>query len=390
MMSARWAVASLRHRKLRTGLTALAIGLATAMAAITVSFQRGYETAVERGIEQLGYHLLVTGKGCPHEAATLLLRGGTIPMYIDEQVRRSIVGDPAVEDATAFLMQSVHTPETSSTQLYVGVDDRFLGLRPGAELQRGTWFTSPQADEAILGYSVAEYRRLELGDRIEVLGGELTVRAVLDQLGTQDDGTVFLPLAVAQSLFERRDQLTGIGLKLRAPEQAAATVERLYDIPSVQVVRMSQVQTTILRVFAGVRALLRSFVLMCVVLTLTGVLNDAVTLAHERTPEMGVLRAVGCSTGRLLQLLLAELLACGGLGVATGLLLAFTLDGAATWFIRTRLSYVPAGTDLTLTPGVAIACAASMLGLYVVAGLIPAWRCTRIAPRAAMRGSTCH
>ena len=85
-MIASWALQSLTFHKSRTLLTIVAVGLATALVASVHGFQAGYEQSLDHNIDSMGYQILVTGKGCPHEAAPLLLRGGSIPMYIREEV----------------------------------------------------------------------------------------------------------------------------------------------------------------------------------------------------------------------------------------------------------------------------------------------------------------
>ena len=48
----------------------------------------------------------------------------------------------------------------------------------------------------ILGYTVAEYYRKDIGDAFPLrgLGRTFRVRGIFDRSGTQDDGTVFVPL----------------------------------------------------------------------------------------------------------------------------------------------------------------------------------------------------
>ena len=106
-----WAVQALMFHRTRTLLTVVGIALATALLASTLSFQAGYERSLKHNIDAMGYQVLVTGKGCPHEAATLILRGGSIPMYIPEVVYGDIVRQPEVRDATRFFMQTVPRAE---------------------------------------------------------------------------------------------------------------------------------------------------------------------------------------------------------------------------------------------------------------------------------------
>ena len=224
---------------------------------------------------------------------------------------------------------------------------------------------------------MAEYRRLGIGDTIGVKGRTFSVRGILDKLGTQDDGTVFLPLEVNQDLFERRDRLTGIGVRLHDMGDAGPFIDRLYDIPSLQVVRMSQVQGTILNILRGVRALLLAFGAVCLVVALMGVFSVALITANERTPEMGVLRALGCPGWTLFQLVWAEslLLSLAGAIVGGGLTLA--LRGAAEWAVRSTLTFVPAGTVVSVTPETLLVSAAAVVGLCLLAGVYPALKSAR-------------
>jgi putative ABC transport system permease protein len=376
---AAWAFQALMFHRTRTLLTVLGVALATALLASTLGFQAGYERSLKHNIDAMGYQVLVTGKGCPHEAATLILRGGSIPMYIPEEVYEDIVRQPEVRDATRFFMQSVPREEEGAHQLYVGIDDRFLKLKPSVAFQRGEWFSTETADEAILGFNVAEYRRLGVGDTIAVQGRELIVRGVLDKLGTQDDGTVFLPLLVGQDLFEKRGRLTGIGIRLEEMAQWAGFVDRLYDYPAVQVVRMAQVQSSILNILSGVRALLLAFGALCLVVALMGVVNVALISMNERRGEMGLLRALGCSGARLFSRAWSESLLLSLAGAGLGV-------GGVEWVVRSTLPFVPSGTVVTTAPLVLAQSALLVVALCLLAGVYPAWRSAAVSPMTSMRG----
>ncbi len=382
-----WAFASVAFHRARSVAAVLLVAVATALVACTLGFQAGFERALDRNVEALGYQVLVTGKGCPHEAATLILRGGSIPMYIQDDVYRHVVAQPEVAESTRFLMQSVPGELPGARQLYVGIDDDFLRLKPGVAFQRGEWFSAETAGEAILGFNVAEFRRLNVGDSIELLGRELTVRGVLDKLGTQDDGTVFLPLAVAQDVFEKPDRLTGIGLRLDDLGEAAGLVDRLYDVPSIQVVRMSQVQSAVLGVLRGMRALFLAFAAVCVALALLGVFGAALLALQERRGELGVLRALGCPGGTLFRLAWCESLVLSLLGAVVGILVAIALRGAAESFVRANLSFVPGGPIVETTPAVLLTSVALVVALCLAAAALPAWRSAAAPPATSMRGA---
>jgi len=382
----RWALQAAAFHRLRSALSVTAIALASALLTSTLAFHQGYAESLKRDISAMGYQILVTGKGCPHEAATLILRGGTIPMYVLQEVADHLARQPEVLDTTRFLMQSANMPDGKSVQVYVGIDEQFLRLKPGVTFQRGGWFSSPSAPEVILGYNVAEYRRLNIGDTVRVQGAALTVHGILDKLGTQDDGTFFLPLAVSQGLFEKRDRLTGVGIRLKDMSQAAAFIERLYETPSIQVVRLSAVQEAMLRILDGVHSLLLAFAGLCLLVALAGVFNVSLIAAHERRPEMGVLRAMGCPKLRLFGLAWCETFLLGMAGALLGSLLAVVLKGAVALALRTWLPFVPSGDLITVTPGIVLINGAVVVSLCLLAGSFPAFKSAQASPIESIRG----
>ena len=384
----RWAVQAVLFHRVRSVLTVAAIGLASALLMSTLGFNRGYERALKHNIDAMGYQILVTGKGCPHEAATLILRGGTIPMYVTQRVADEIAARPEVQDTTLFLIQAAAQGDGKATQVYTGIDDRFLKLKPDVTFQRGQWFSSSEANEAILGFNVAEYRRLSLGDVIEVKGVRVTVRGILDKLGTQDDGIIFLPLATSQSLFDRPERLTGVGIKLKDMSQAGPFIERLYDLPSIQVVRMTQVQNTIMQILDGLRALLTGFGWLCLLVALTGVFNVSLISMFERRAEMGVLRAMGCSRARLFGFVWSETLLLGFAGALLGTVLTVALKGGVELALRAVLAYVPSGDVVALTPGTFLAGWAIVVPLCLLAGRYPAWKSSQTPPLESIRGAS--
>jgi len=76
---------------------------------------------------------------------------------------------------------------------------------------------------------------------------EFKIVGVLKRTGTQDDGTVFLPIKAAQTLFNRPQQLTILGIKLKqfSAAQMQEFESRWIKLPEVQVVSLEQVKSTL-------------------------------------------------------------------------------------------------------------------------------------------------
>jgi ABC-type antimicrobial peptide transport system permease subunit len=87
---------NLLRKKARTLLTLLGIMLSSWVLVSLLGFNRGYENALNRDIDSMGYQLMVMAKGCPYEAATMMLQGGTGLRYIEESMVNDILKEPEV------------------------------------------------------------------------------------------------------------------------------------------------------------------------------------------------------------------------------------------------------------------------------------------------------
>ena len=96
----------------------------------------------------------------------------------------------------------------------------------------------------------------------------------------------------------------------------------------------------------------------------------------ERTGEIGVRMALGAKQSRVLWMVLRDALMLTLCGIAIGVPLAL----ASTRLFRTLL-FAVAPTDATTL----VAIAASIIGVTMIAGYIPARRAARVDPVVALR-----
>ncbi|RPJ22392.1 MAG: hypothetical protein EHM26_01585, partial [Desulfobacteraceae bacterium] len=93
---------NLLRKKTRSGLTIIGIALAAWVLVSLLGFNKGYESSLNRDIDNLGFQMIVTAKGCPYEAATLMLKGGTGLRYMPQSIPEQITREPEVEEVTAM------------------------------------------------------------------------------------------------------------------------------------------------------------------------------------------------------------------------------------------------------------------------------------------------
>ena len=383
------ALRNLSRNPLRTGLTVTGIGVSVAVFLTISAFYSGYRASLDRTVEQMGYEVLVTAKGCPYEAATLVMKGGNIPMYVDERVFDQLRADPDVGAISRMFMQGTPAATGSKFQVYLGVDDDYLKLKPWMKLQRGRWFQGDEAAEAVLGYNVAEYLRTDLGAELAAgqKGQRVHVVGVFDKSGTQDDGLVFLPLAFAQEAFDRKGKLTGIAVKLSHIERMDSFIERAFEIPSVQVITLAQVRGTILDLVGSARIFISAAALVAILVASLGVFNSTMMSVLERSFEIGVMKVLGASPGNVFAIVWIEAtLICfsgGLLGAALTLVLGRFTEEA----VRAVIPYAPPGHIVALTPPLLASGLAGAVLIGLLAGFYPALKASYLRPIRSMKGT---
>ncbi len=382
---------NLLRKKVRTILTVIGISLSAWVLVSLLGFNRGYESALNRDIDSMGYQVLVAAKGCPYEAATLMLKGGTGLRYMDESIAADILKYNEVRKITPMLMQAVFDPdkgESGGISAYLGVDPAtFPGMKGYFTFQQGAWFRDPNANEAVMGYEAAELEQREVGDKILIpeKNVELTVVGVLKRTGTQDDGTIFVPIRTVQRIFGQEGRLTAIGVQVKKEANMTEVEQKMYNLPDVQVVSLAQVKQTIISLVATARVMVLSIAVIAVLIAMVGVVNTILMSVFERFQEIGILKSMGAMPGDVFRLIWIETFILCFAGGLAGNALAFALEAGTDLLIRRLLPYSPTGSLVQIDAPLALAAMAAIVGIGLLAGLYPAWRAARIRPIESIR-----
>jgi putative ABC transport system permease protein len=399
----RLALKGLAARRLRTALTAFAVVLGVAMvsAAFTITdTMRGAADSLSSAAYD-GTDAVVTARTAfTVESDDWTAKRPTVDPTLLERVKAVPGVAVAAADITdeAKILKRDGKPAGDGPYFGVGFDSR----TPGAErltpfrLDAGRWATGP--GEVVLDAATAESQRYGLGStvRISARGPAREFRVVgLSRFGTVKTlgtaTTAVFDLRTAQRLFERGGQVDGILVAGREGVPGGRLRAALADaLPQASVVgAAAQDRFTLdgLKQFIGIiRVVLLVFGGVAILVGAFTIFNTLSITVAQRTRELGLLRMVGAGRRQVLGSVLTEALALGVgaslVGLVAGLGLAKGLDAV---FDSMELALPDAGMVFAART-IAVSLAVGTL-VTLAAGLLPAWRATRVAPVAALRGA---
>ncbi len=383
---------NLLRKKIRSLLTLIGIALSSWVLVSLLGFNQGYKNALNRDIDNLGYELMVMAKGCPYEAATLMLKGGTGLRYMHESVVGQIAKEPEVDKIMPMLMTAVFDPnkgQSGGIAAYFGIEPKsFAAIKPFLKFKQGGWFKADDSYEAVMGYEAAELEQREVGDMILMpeKNVQFKVVGILERTGTQDDGTIFIPLKTAQTIFNRIGEITTIGIKLKKGADSARLEERLYKLPDVQIVSLAQVKDTILTLISTAKVMVLSIALIAILIAMVGVINTILTSVWERFQEIGILKTIGAMPWDIFRLIWIETLILCTAGGVLGIIVALFLARVTDVLIRNILPYAPGGGLVAIDLELAFITLAGIMVIGLVSGMYPAWKAGKIRPLEAIRG----
>ena len=358
---------SLWQRSSRTLLTFAAIGL-------TVGTIMAME-AILRGVMA---EMTEIGVGAD---AQVILRQADVAdtslSAVDERIGDIVAALPQVENVSGMLMYAALLPDNAGFFVLQGYAPQEYAIRRFEVVEGGPISGNHQV---LLGRMMADALHKTVGETIDVAGHRYRVVGIFESgIGWEELGGV-VSLREAQAFAGRPRKVTLYLVKVKDPQQAAGVVEQINrDMPGVHAALAGEFAET-LPDMKNADAFMTALSFLTILVGGVGVLNTMLMAVHERTREIGVLRAVGWGRRRVLGMILKESVLLAMLGGLTGIGFALALVWALNRVPMLGGLLAPSWQWDVFARAILVAL---LLGL--IGGLYPAFRATRMQPVEALR-----
>ena len=348
-------VENLRQRPVRTCLSVLAIGVEVTMILTLVGISYGTLDETARRARGVGADILV------RPPASSIISLSSSPM--SEKLVPWLMKQPHVTFATGTMGQPL-----GGFDVLTGIDlAQFHRLSGGFRFVSGGRLENE--DDVIVDEYFARQKNLRVGSTITLANHPWRVSGIFESGKLSH---ICVRLGVLQTLTGNSGRLSQIYVKVDDPARAQLVVDQLRAaMPGYFIYTMEEFTSLLTISSVG---LLRDFI--GVVISIALIVGFIVvtmamyTAVLERTREIGILKALGASSGYILNLLLRETLLIAILGSVLGIVMT---DGSK-WLV---MHAAPASlTQETVYSWWPIASGISVIGALLGATL-PAWKAVK-------------
>lgn len=417
---ARFAWSAMTDRKLRATLTIIGIVIGPATIVALLGATQGLSNSVATEFAKTGtsnIYVTAVGRGSSLTSAdvsTIAAMAGVkavVPYYsITGTVTEGSGGDAQV----------------TSVQI-VGVNfSQLTSAFPSLTLSTGSAPSSSDLQGAAIGYSIAYpdisgVSNITLNDVVQVslssfgggFGGPVSssvsgtksfiATGIYAQYGTgftiSPDDAMFVSLQEGQQITKSTDYtgLIVVATGSSTVTQVNTEITNLYG-STVRTETVSSILSTVQSVTSELGTILASVGAISVLVAFIGIMTTMFTTIIERTREIGILKALGYTSGNIRSVFLIEATITGFLGGVIGAAVGAGLSYFIIGFFRSSISLggvaVVGGRGATtssavltpdITPWLIILAVGLATAVGALAGLLPAWRASRLVPVHALR-----
>ncbi|HEU4593224.1 MAG TPA: ABC transporter permease [Steroidobacteraceae bacterium] len=400
---------TLRQNKLRTVLTAFGVFWGIFMLVLLLGAGRGMQNGIYQdfgsdvldfiivwtGDTSLAYHGMGPGRRIQLQIADIEALKSQVPGI------RLISAERYVDNGTVS-----YEGKNSNNQI-LGVPDEYFKVKEDVPFNFGRRVNPLDLGEfrkvIFIGTAVAD-RLFDKG--VDPIGKEIRVKDVVMKVAGvfydkgnrgQNSERVVMPLSTMEKIYGGGEITSNIWVRpqqgvdgFELEKKVLALLKRRHDVSpednrGIASFNMAEPMKRVTGLFVGIDVFIWFVGLGTLTAGIVGISNIMIITVKERTKEIGIRKALGATPFHIVSTLLLESTLVTGIAGYLGLVIGVVLLELVAFALRSTGAKLPyfenPGVDFQL----ALTALMLLVGVGVLAGLMPALRAARITPTEAMK-----
>jgi putative ABC transport system permease protein len=278
-------------------------------------------SVVGTGLESSATAILKVGKA----NFTLVQKGvpDVLNSTIDSATLARIRRVPGVASAVGVLVETERINAQNPVFIEVGIPPDELAPF-GVTVLAGHPYAPDATNEVMLGWRAAQNFGLHVGSSFKANGTVNTVTGIFSTGNSFGDDAAMFPLPALQAYNRVPGIVTLVFVKVAPGASVARVAHRIaYELPELSVIRTASQFGRADLTLVFVRAAATGSAILAVVIGAIIVGNTMLLSLFERTREFGLLRAIGWTRTKVVELVMGEGLILAVVGAAVGVGLSY-------------------------------------------------------------------
>jgi putative ABC transport system permease protein len=323
-------------------------------------------------------------------------------------------------DSTSTTQGSNSQPAQTPPIVVTGMTDPSTSIAKDT-LTSGEMIDGTGTDNvALIGKTLAEKNNLSAGDTFTMYGETITIKGIYSTDNRFRDSGITMPLGTLQAVTDQTGEVSSVLATVDSSDNVASTVEALKTAlgDDADITSQEEQAESSLAPLESIANLALGGVITATIAGAVIVLLAMIMIVRERRREIGVIKAIGGTSGGIIAQFVSEALTLTIIGGVVGLAIGIAASGPITQSLITNQSESSQGTRTarsaggqgpmmmsggpvgaignqlrtnvtsvtsTVTPQTFALSAGMILLIAVFGSAIPAWLIARIRPAEVLR-----
>ena len=396
-----WLELGQRRTQLISGILAITLGIGVIVAIRSISVVS--EKAVAVNLDNLGANIMVLPQGASvdnYYAADI-----DAPTFPEEYVERIVTSElTGVDNLSPKLTRRIDIngqklvltgilPKNELASKPIWQNSGLFGAELKAacgpnptnttlgykdeKLQRKS-IDSLGTNDCLIGSNASALLKVKEGDKVTILGTELTVGKVLSETGTVDDDRIFAHLHTVQTILGIQGQVSAIEIMGCCNAISDGLLGKLRNIlPDTRITTIGQIVSTQIKTNKLMNQI--SLIILIIIVFVGGISigNYMWANVNERKKEIGILRMIGYPKSSIYYILMLKAAIMGLIGGIIGFLAGILI----AWFLGPYI----AGINIAPIPILLVWSVVISILISLIGSVLPAWFAARFEPYTNMQ-----